>query len=88
VAGFGLGGQSNVEVFGNASPEQLQAALSRAQEVLGQMGAGGNQLPPGLAHLADPATMAQLQQLAAKHAQGGISAEELAELKRHLLAGP
>jgi len=87
MAGLGLGGQTNVEVFGNASPEQLQAALAKAQEVLGRMAANGNQPPPGLAHLADPGTLAQLQQLASQHAQGGISAEELAELKRHLLAG-
>ena len=87
LAGLGLGGPTNVQVFGNASPEQLQLALAKAQEALSLMAANGTRLPPHLAHLADPATIAKLQQLASQHAQGSISPEELAELKRHLLAG-
>jgi hypothetical protein len=85
-SGFPLGG-TNIQVMGNANPEQIQAALARAQEVLGQMMANGGQLPAGMAHLANPDTVSQLERLATLHAQGALTDEEFQAQKRHLLSG-
>lgn len=84
--GFGMGGQTNIQVVGNASPEQIAAALAKAQEVLGHLGQRGG-FPVRGAALANPDTVAQLQHLASLHAQGALTNEEFAAQTRQLIDG-